>query len=176
MLHGYRPHPAVILGIDAAKSSGWALLSESGAKKCAYAGVAKNHDSRKHVIRSALLLSKHHALPLIAVIEDFTTGGWKSFAAILRAGESRGRWLEHLDSEEISTINVTPAQWRGGIFGSTKLNREQAKTLAQTYVKSEYKEDLPHDAAEALLIARYGSRCPEIASLLESLSTRARSR
>ncbi len=161
------PHPAVILGIDPAKLSGWALATEVS-PVFTLSGTAKTPRDRIAVIETALLAGKKRSLPVIGVIEDFTPGGWKSFVAILRSGEARGRWLEHLERAEIPIANVDPGTWRTGIFGkhAARMTRDAAKTLAQTHVRALLKKEVSHDEAEAILLARYGCRCKEVASLL----------
>lgn len=165
MSTGWTPNAATILGIDPGKTGGWGITSEVPSPVFALCGIARNFADRKAVIEAAKAGAAKRKQPLVAVVEDWSPGGWKSFDAILRSGEARGRWLEHLELEGVPWVAATVSEWRTAVFGKSamKMKRDAAKTLAQTYVKSEYKIEAEIDAAEALLIARFGTRANVVA-------------
>jgi hypothetical protein len=168
VLHGWKPHPCIAFAIDPASLSGWAMLAEV-APKFIISGLAKTAADRRAVVEAAVLAKEKRGLPVIAIVEDFTPGGWKSFDAILRTGQSRGRWLDHLELAGIPVVSVEPQMWRGDIYGAraAKMKREQAKSIAQTYVRAEFKREVDHNEAEAILIARWGTRARAVADLLD---------
>jgi Holliday junction resolvasome RuvABC endonuclease subunit len=167
----WKPNRATILGIDPGKTSGWGITSEVPSPVFALCGVVKSLVDRQSVISAAIAGAAKRKQPLVAILEDWTPGGWKSFDAILRSGESRGRWLEHLELHGVPIVSVEVLEWRASIFGKTasKMKRDEAKTVAQTYVRAHYKIEATPDAAEAMLIARYGTRCSKISKLLDAM-------
>lgn len=172
MSTAWTPNQATILGIDPGKTGGWGITSEIPSPVFAFCGIAKNFADRKAVIEAAKAGAAKRKQPLVAVVEDWTPGGWKSFDAILRSGEARGRWLEHLEIEGVPFVSALVGDWRTAIFGRSamKMKRDAAKTMAQTYVKAEYKIEAEVDAAEALLIARFGTRSVEVAHQIERIN------
>ncbi len=169
LLNGYRPHPAAVLGIDPASRSGWALFIR-GELRCS--GVARSAEERFEAIRNADNLSLSDNLPLIAILEDFSPGSWKSWVAIARAYEARGRWQEQLDLIGTPAVGVMVNDWRRALYGSRSMRksmpRKMAKQMAVARVESVYRKRVSDDEAEAILIGEWGCRSAEVAAILET--------
>lgn len=167
LIHGYRPHQAGILGIDAATKSGWSLFLRG---KLYESGTTRSAEERFEVLKRADNVTLDDGLPLIAVVEDWSPGSWKSWVAIARAYEARGRWLEQLELLGVQVVSVQVNEWRKDLYGWRSMRkgipRKMAKEMAKARVKSVYGKQVSDDEAEGILIGEWGCRAGEVAVIL----------
>lgn len=165
LVHGYKPHAAVILALDPATKSGWAIFSRG---RLLGSGVARDASDRFEVLEAAAEIGADEELPVIVVAETWSCGNWKSWDAIAGVHQAWGRWAEQLELGGFdAVVRVLVDTWRHDIFGTrAKLPRKVAKELAKTRVKSMYGKKASADEAEAILIGEWGCRAGEVGALL----------
>jgi hypothetical protein len=156
---------AWILAVDPATKSGWAIFHGS-LYKCS--GVALNPGDRYAVVERFLAMAGNH--PAVAVVETWGAG-WKSYEALARTAENRGRWLELLEYEGVPVLGVLTQTWRARLYGRGYSNRNKTTTamykkLAIDQVKRRLKLDVGHDEAEAILIGIWASFARDVAAIL----------
>jgi hypothetical protein len=161
----------LVLGIDPAQTSGWALLCQG---KLVQSGSVVNAHLRSEVIR----LAKHNevlsGLSLVIVMEDWTAGGWPGHKQMFGMGAARGRWLEQIELAGIPSrrvISVYPQTWRAAIFGTggSKIKGPQYKAMAVAHARSYFGmgRDPSDDEADALCIARWACAADATVSALK---------
>jgi len=164
VLPGYKPHRAVVLGIDPATKSGYSIFVQG---KLRSSGIVSSARARMSVIEEAVRFMSSSSMPLVVVVEDWSPGGWKSWKAIASVFESWGRWSEQLDLLGIKkVVRVQVDTWRRDLYGPQKMGRRGLKDLAKARVGSVYKKSVTHDEAEAILIGEWGCRAAEVSKLL----------
>lgn len=158
---------AAVLGLDPARSSGWALWLPS---TIASSGVCTSAQDRRAIVVDAKVQAQARGLPLVVVYEQHTVGGgagrdgkgtrWTP-AVMMGLGESRGRWLEQLELADIPrshVIGVTPATWRKATLPrGVARDRESLKAAAIASCKARGWPVASDDEAEACLIALWGA-------------------
>jgi len=159
----------IVLGVDQAKVSGWALFAD--ARLLAH-GVARTAEQRHRVCLRAAAMARAQGGALLLMLEDHqdTTrdalraakrGQVKTSAdRLLSLGASRGKWEQswELVAGQAPKAMVTPRAWRRAILGiPADTPRAECKRLAQLWAKQSWGLDVTHDEAEAIAIARYGA-------------------
>lgn len=167
VLHGYRPHDAVVLGLDPARRTGWGLFIRG---KLIGSGVATDAAERFGVLEQAVETASDEELPLVIVAEDWTPGDWKSWISIARVHEAWGRWSEQLELLGLErVVRVKVNDWRRDLYGArhvARMPKKVAKALACSRVTSMYGKNVSDDEAEGILIGEWGCRAGEVAALL----------
>ena len=167
LVHGYRPHDAVVLGIDPASRSGWSLFVRG---KLIGSGVVESTGERLDVLQMAAEVFTDEGLPFVVVAETWSPGSWKSWNAIAAVHEPWGRWSEQLELIGCSLIvRVLVNEWRRDLYGKNAVSsmpRKMAKMLAKQRVKSVYKKTVSDDEAEAILIGEWGCRAGAVAAAI----------
>lgn len=174
-----QPHPCVILGIDPAASSGWAIFAYG---KYITSGVAKTQSEREYAVRLALNetlaridMPKHDPV-LVVVAEKWTRGGKWYAATMTGIGASWGKWvaeLERVGLPKRRIVRVYPATWRGAVLGiggrnaTTEICHRLAILRANTlHLKRHGATRMCSDEAEAIAIAEWGTLAREVADVL----------
>lgn len=161
----WTPLPVVVLGLDPARVSGWAILVDG---QLAASGTARSASERAQVVSTAQTASEAHQRRLVVVAERWLTGGWASFDAIAGLAAAWGAWREALEiagHPKRRVVRVTPQTWRASLLGG-RATREEWKRRAVWRVRAEHGIEVSDDEAEAVLIGQWGSRSLQVARLL----------
>jgi hypothetical protein len=164
-----KPWEAVVISVDAAGKSGWAIglrgkVVESG-----------EHDTARHpeltlgVVQRGVSLAKLHELPVVMVLE-FMWGGrftatvgcsiacdrWRT--AWRAAGQSRGRMGR-----------VQPKQWRGPVLGThwAHAKRDEVRPVEQAMARGIVgRDDVGEDEAPAICMQHWAARSALVGKLI----------
>lgn len=119
----YTPHDCVILAIDPAADSGWAILPPPGSS----IDPMSRHGEGGHAVAVNLAreVSIRTKRPLIVVAETWTTGNREhdrrmKAAVLLGLGAAWQRWLDAFDKIDLPKsriVRVNVATWRSKIVG-----------------------------------------------------------
>lgn len=165
----------VTLGIDQAKTSGWAVLSRDGLLMAS--GVATTCTQRHDAVRQALAYAAPvtAGVPLVAVLEDHShvplrrhssNVGGTNPATVLGMGAARGRWEELLDLHGIRHATVATKVFRKRVLGlSERTKADRAKRVAVSWAAMVHGVSAAEDEAEAIAIAHWGAHASEVARL-----------
>lgn len=156
-----RPFDAVLLTIDAAKTSGVALYLSGSLRS--YAEVkADDHAARDRVVRDAVTTAVVRGLPVACVIES-SFGGFASAAMSLASTVKlwRDSWLRERQ-HEARFFEITVGEWRRALFGRAGMSRTAARQLEAQVAHTAARRDLPnvrhwtigHDACAAICIGQ----------------------
>jgi hypothetical protein len=159
ILHGAQ---ALVLGLDPARSSGWATWAPY---TVIASGVCTTAPERRAVVAEAQAQAHERELPLVVVYERHTVGGgarWNP-ETMMGMGEGRGRWLEQLELVEVRRshiIGVSPGTWRRAALGkaSATMKRDELKSMAVMSCRARGFVVESDDQAEAILIALWGAQ------------------
>lgn len=174
----------IVLGIDQGRRSGWGIVRGDHVVAC---GSATTPKARLHAVRGLLELARHGGWAPVAVLEDHSKvpmtagsrhkrdGGkvTRGTAQLLGMGDARGRWLELLALHGVRSCMVSPGLWRPAVLGIPKSTRtDPAKAAAVTWATRLVGSQgdgagwsLGEDECEALAIAWWGSKAPQVAEL-----------
>lgn len=167
--------PRVVLGVDQARASGWAVHALG---RIVASGVARNAADRRAAVELALaqagaprellvVLEDHGKMPLARLAHYDTESGEgpkRNAAAIVGMGDARGRWREQLELVGVPLshfVLVEPGVWRRAVFGrgAPALGTDAAKALALRWASQALGRVLEqHDEAEAAALASWGAR------------------
>lgn len=164
-----RPHSAVILAIDTATNSGWALFRrgqwlESGELQVSQA------DQIRTVIIAALGYGRASAIPVCIVLEKPPNTPFHSFASTAKLIAARDAWetawaeLAKPERQKNHHVRVYPQTWRSRVLGKTsgpelpELERSNAMLVTN-------REPGPDEAA-AVCIGVWACTAGEVAKVL----------
>lgn len=167
-----RPWPAVVLGVDTARRSGWAI-SVSGKHLGSGELDTLNPPAVRNVVGLALNAAGERELPCVLVLEK----PWGGTVAVVSAlGAARERWLsvwrEYALGHKAKVVLVTPATWRSAVlgrgFGSKPRDqvRDVEQAVAAGIVGLKPGQRLGADEAPAVCIARWAAHAGEVGKLL----------
>jgi hypothetical protein len=164
----FLPLPCVVLAIDPGATSGYAILTNaSGA-----IGIVANGErefASMEIVRRAMRSATVNELPLVAVAEKWTAGGWRSAASMMGLGAAWGAWeqvLREAGHPKRRIVRVYSQTWRAAMIGGRQRSAEQWKADAQRIVKARYGIDAGPDEAEAILIGAWAMHAGEVAAVL----------
>lgn len=189
------PHPCVVLGIDPAASSGWAVhtpdasVREHGVRpsRIHTSSWARDRAERMEAIETARLAAGHRELPLIVVAEDWQSGHMPALAyGGLR--EQWGRWADAIEGHlgDVPIVRVLCQTWRAGlglrpfidasVLARPKKERDRAawKRAAVVAVKARFGLDVNDDEAEGICVATWGAHSQQVADVLAPKKRRRR--
>lgn len=155
------PINAVILAIDPADTSGWAVLAPDPSnpiRTVALAGgIAKTPADRALAVQVAQSWETIRQLPLLVVGETWRTspGDKIGLPTFIGMGAQWGRWAEQLEMAEVSPrriLRLTVGDWRQQIFGRSRMTNDAAKAAARNWAKAAGHGDVTDDEAEAICI------------------------
>ena len=168
--------PRVIVGIDQAARSGWAVHSGGQVRA---SGVARSARERLEVVQAALSAAGGDTRLLLIVLEDHGKmplsrrtqydaatkhAPSRNAATILGMGDARGRWREQFELVGVPLshfVLVEPRTWRLAVFGrgAPSMGTEAAKELAVRWASQVRGEPIADDnEAEAIAMASWGAR------------------
>ncbi len=167
--------PCVVLGVDPGKHSGWAIYFGDHHRVGSFEGFrngmwcGETEDGHRHVVGHAIGLADWAHLPLVVVAEKWTAGGWASHTTLLGLGAAWGAWqvaLREARHPKRRIVRVYSQTWRAAVIGGRQRPTEQWKAAAQAHVLHRFGVEAGPDAAEAALIALWGSHAGEVAAVL----------
>jgi len=176
-----RPWEAVLLVVDTAKVSGWAI-GVSGSLK--HHG---EHDTEAHpelttaVVYRVLCLSVRHLLPVVMVLEA-PYGGAKHAGQVhvlIALGVAKERWLRawrEAGQAKSRVCTVEPSVWRGPVLGSwaVGLKREQVRASELSMARGIVgRNDVEPDEAAAICIHHWAAHAAKVGEKLGKRAQRA---
>lgn len=156
-----RDLPCVLLAVDPAATSGWALWTGQ-----AWAtGVATDWRHRFCVARDAGHARALTGMPLVVVAE--TWPGLRG-AALAGLGTQWGKWLAELERYELApkVVRADTGTWRKAVLGITRQSGDASKRAAMLRARAVLGHDVTADEAEALCIGLWGLRSEKVAAAI----------
>lgn len=162
-----RPHNCVLLAIDPAATSGYAVFAPAGPIE---SGTAKTIADLESVVALAQREAEAHELPLIVVGEEWVGVGKLTAKTVAGMGAAWGRWaavLEQAEHPKRRTLRLSTGTWRKRAYGKSRGKTEAFKAWAMAYVAARFRVRLKSDdEAEAVVIGDVAMRSPEVAAVL----------
>lgn len=166
------PHECVVLAVDTAERSGWALYVRGNLEM--FGEVDMLNVCRDYIppwmspCADARIYAESEGLPAVLVYERpfrGTTqgqwiGAWK--AAWKMEGPARAK-----------NVGVYPATWRARVLGSGSLERSDARKREALIAAKLADEIVRPDEAAAICIGQWAIRCGEVAAKLPKRKARA---
>lgn len=164
----------IVLGIDQAATSGWAIHVGGPKGRIVAHGVARTWEARADVLTQALeraggvigevlvVFENHAGISLSKGSREEGKAPTRNTAVILGLGAARGRWEEALDRRghpELMRLSVEPKAWRARVLGlALGASRERCKHAALEWASAAlYKPIADDNEAEAICIASWGA-------------------
>jgi hypothetical protein len=175
-----RSWQAIVLGVDTARNSGWAI---SAAGKHVQSGELDTHDAEaiRKVVATAVLRAWAEVLPCVLVEEKPWGGTVATVAGLGAAREAwEGAWRDLAEGHRGKIVRVHPSTWRAAILGKGYVGkprgvcRDAERSMALGIIGhpgGKHPLAIGHDEAPAVCIARWGSQAGEVGLVL---SNRAR--
>jgi hypothetical protein len=184
--------PTIVLGIDQAAVSGWAIY-ELSQRRVTRSGIARTSIQREEAVQRALALAerprlllvmfeKHSEMPLQRMTRfdspHLRRAGppERNTATILGMGAARGRWEEQLDRvshPQSLRDEVEPRVWRAAVLQRGHSRNTDWKALACLAASQHVGENVvDHNEAEAVHLARFGG----VDGIARLVAARARGR
>jgi hypothetical protein len=168
----YKPFPIVILAVDAGKKWGATIMD-----KGVYKSIPNRSDAwlgeLSNWIKYAYDIAAYNRRRFVVVAEKWSSHGKWGNQAIAGLNAEWGKWLreiERLPPRRPATriVRVAPQTWRSKVLWGylPHIKRDTLKRMAIAQVKMAYHLDVDDDRAEAILIAEWASRAPEVAKKL----------
>ena len=163
-----RDIPCVILAVDPAATSGWALWDGSEWTT----GVANTWVDRADAVMDAWSFDavagpvEGRDRPLVVIAE--TWPGLRG-SALAGLGAQWGKWLaelERIDVPEKRIVRVDTGTWRKTVLGITRQSGDTSKRAAMLRARAVLGHDVTADEAEALCIGLWGLRSEKVAAAI----------
>lgn len=154
------PVPALVLGIDAGSTSGWATLDPAGNLE---AGAVTSGAGIYALVLRVVARTAELGLPLVVVAEKWG-GKWKSFSAPQGIGAAWREWEKALVSAGVPRsriVKVYAQSWRAVVIGG-KRSSEEWKKASIEHVLGRFHVELAHDPADAACMAEWGQHAGEV--------------
>jgi len=168
-----RPLRAVVLAIDSARKSGWALYDRG--TLVAYGECAANiAHQRDHVITGALRTADAAQLRAAIAVETPFGGALQTIVSLATSAALwRDTWRAHGEPLR-ACLDVQAGEWRRHLFGSGKMPRDAARRLEQLTVQRIVQQhqpaiglaDIGPDAAAAICFGYVARSSVELQSAL----------
>jgi len=170
----YQPNPVVILAIDPAVVSGWAL------RVCgvlASSGKTETPDEMNAVVKLAYRTAEKFRRPLVVVYEKWNPHGKWSHDAKMGAAKSVGKWellVEMLPRRKptTKTVTVLADEWRKRMYGFCRKPKGETFNWKAYAVRTAQCLDprspppAEHNEAEARLISGWASFSEQVGKVL----------
>lgn len=174
------PHPwrAVVLGVDAARSSGWAIMFGGALLQSGEANKDRDAELLR-VCGVAVMQAERRDVPCVMVLEkppNIIHSGAQA-STFLGLGAARQAWLSAWRTQggvRRRVVSVIPARWRGALGirsrsskgGLTVAQQERERALSHVKACGQGLVELGGDEAAAICIAEWGSRAGEVGAVL----------
>jgi len=165
------PWPCVVLGVDTARRSGWAVRCRGVLRYSGEVDTTRAANVRE-VIELAGQVADAARLPLVLVLER--AYGGKAFV-LVALGQARERWLGpwvELGYRRSHVVSVLPATWRARVLGRQHAiaRREEVRAVemqaARRMVAVMLTDELGADEAAAILISHWATYAGEVGAVL----------
>lgn len=165
------PWRCVVLGVDTARRSGWAVRVLGRLRYSGEVDVRRSGDVRE-VIELGMRVAAETELPLVLVLEK--PYGGKAFV-LVALGVARQCWLgpwDELGNRRARVVSVLPATWRARVLGRVhavaKRDAVRAVELeaARRMVGPGMRDELGADEAAAILISQWATYAGEVGAVL----------
>lgn len=155
----YDPHPIVVLGVDTATVSGWAIrvrgrLIASGQID------TRQHGRVAEIVARAVAAGRKYDVRVWVVLERAWGGRLNTIVGL---GMARGRWIDACRGM-VPSARITscmPNEWRAGLFGGrwSRVERNEIRAHeVQTAVAETKRDDIGDDEAAAICISAWAAR------------------
>ncbi len=147
----------IVLGIDAAASSGWAIVDASGGRpQLLDYGIAKCSDYRTlpAVVGVAITAGVASAAIEVPYVD-------KNIDTAIKLGFVVGRWMQELDRAALSYGTFQAQSWQHFILAglvTPQSTREARKRAAISWVEITYRVRVPSDSADAICLATWRAK------------------
>lgn len=161
----------VVLAIDPAKVSGWAVFV-NGLHHSSGEGTFKRAD-RDAVVLDARTLAEARDVPIAVAMETWTPHGAWGFKQAMGVGEQTGRWLDSLEAHHVDhrLVRVQVNVWRRAVLSPPRAAKKaQLKTLAIMRARAlmQTRRSIGDNEAEAVCMAYWACHAPAVRGLLRA--------
>jgi Holliday junction resolvasome RuvABC endonuclease subunit len=154
----------IALGIDAATKTGWAKVERgNGRERLLEWGVLDFKKYARDPWNPAAFLALHcrapEPVPNVVAIEL----PWmqKNAHVLLVLARICGRFEQAMGPSGAEIRVMCASEWQSKMLGATRMKRTMLKKLAVAWCRSNFKVDLPEDAADAAVMAVFALRFPD---------------
>lgn len=168
------PVRAAICAIDPGATSGVACMAQD-ALVWSFVCPATERKMRDDLVWKARTGAEEWGIPLLFVMEHWSghgRWGFKTFAGLV---EHAGRWLDSIETicPKAPVVRVFSSVWSGRVLkGMPHTSTEDRRSASVQYVRNRFKVDAQHDEAAAVCMAVWGSRDPDMATVVEKMRRR----
>jgi len=163
-----KPHNCIILAIDPAETSGWAIFEDGQLRLC---GRCRSpSDQLNSIVLRAVEISQIAGRTLVVVGEKWAPYVTANLAPYWKPWD----WALHDLKRDMKirpapkVVRVNVSTWRAKIYGG-KVGRNVSKTMACECARQWYGLNISeeeHDMAEACMIGRWATLAPEVLEVI----------
>lgn len=163
-------NPCVVLAIDTARRSGYAIRARGRLTYSGEVDTLQPHEVREIVSLACDGADKH--TPVVLVLERPWGGRMHTLIAL---GQARERWLApwaEFGQPRTRVVSVMPASWRARVLGRAyaRATRDEVRaaelTAARTIETKTHWDRIGPDEAAAILISRWAAYAPQVSRVL----------
>jgi hypothetical protein len=168
MPQAFKAHTCVLLSLDSAAKSGWALWLRG---KLVDSGEVRTR--KVVVVKRAVELAQAEGLPVMVVREKWSPGGWKTYQTPIGLGAGWGEWRIALRAHGVPSTRVEeifPATWKSAVLSGGNMTREESLAAAMRYVEARFHIKAKPDQAVAIVIGVWGIHSGEVGARLARYS------
>lgn len=169
----FHPHACVVLAVDPAAKSGWAVFVNGAYVE---SGIAMTHVDRLDAAARALVEAARRELPLAVVGEKWPTGGpFGGHRTQSGLSEQWGLWRAALEQTEVPKsriLRVLPSAWWRQIGAYARLGHDEIKLRSRRHaarVIVRPLDEIGEDEADAIGIGAWATRAGEVAAVLPTI-------
>jgi hypothetical protein len=166
--------PCVVVGVDTAKRSGYAVRVAGRLVEAGEIQTDRDRGLARRVVLEAVERARPLELRVVLVLEKAWGGDTRT---VLGLGAARERWVDAwVDAGQPMQriVDVYPSTWRARVLGvgSVHVTRDVVRATEMRVALAELAklgvDELGPDEAAAILISRWGARAGEVGKVLES--------
>lgn len=170
-----RPWECVVLAIDTARRSGYAVYARGQLGESGEFDTLDNEPTLERVVTNAVERADSLKLPIVLVLEAPYGGSVEVIAAL---GVARERWLREwrrAGQAPARVVKVMPSQWRGPVLGSAWVGQPREAVRAQEMLVAKTLVKFPPgpDEAAAILIGRWGAHAARVGRAIGKRAAKA---
>lgn len=171
MSESYTVNPCVVLAIDTARRSGYAIRVRGRLKWSGEVDTLQPAEVREIV--SLACEQAEPRTPAVLVLEKHTFKGRPGM--LIGLGQARERWMSawaEFGQPRSRVVSVLPSVWRGCVLGkayrsaSREACRDAELAAARSHETTGHWEHIGPDEAAAILISRWATYAPAVARVL----------
>ena len=176
----YEPHECIVLAVDTAETSGWAVYAAGELVNWGEVDMMRPERSRD---RWGVSGWDANRVCMHALVETGHDTGWPVVMVFERPfrGTTQGQWIGawklaflHNGGHKNRIIGVYPASWRARVLRAANAPREQARKSEMDRARQESSSThwIGPDAAAAICIGLWAVRSGDVAAKLPKKRTR----